>query len=218
MKYYLYISDAKVDMLLPQVPHKAKKRTSTELGFDLKVLSAKYKNEAETESDRISRLEAVVDFIREYGNIGTLDDPDDFIEDSATVGVGRAGESTTKVAYFGGKTERTVFALVGSAVHLVSGTKTTPEVAYHSEIGEIVGWLQETVPANRGRFNLLRSISFLVPLSRWGDCSYRIEFLAKRLHSELVKNAKGQEINVLLATPLYVAMADSEYGLAAERE
>ncbi len=66
MKYYLYISDAKVDMLLPQVPHHAKKKTSTELGFDLKVLSAKYKSEAETDSDRISRLEAVVDFIREY--------------------------------------------------------------------------------------------------------------------------------------------------------
>jgi hypothetical protein len=43
MKYYLYISDAKVDMLLPQVTHKAEKKTSTELGFDLKVLSAKYK-------------------------------------------------------------------------------------------------------------------------------------------------------------------------------
>ena len=217
MKYYLYISDAKVDMLLPQVPHKAKKKTSTELGFDLKVLSAKYKSEAETDFDRISRLETVVDFIREYGNIGTLDEPDDFIEDFATVGVARSGQSTTKVAYFGGKTERTVFALVGSAVHLVSGTKTTAELAYHSEIGEIIGWLQETVPANRGRFNLLRSISFLVPLSTWGDCSYRIEFMAKRLHSELVRNAKGENINVVLATPLYIAMADSEHGFAAER-
>jgi len=100
MKYYLYISDAKVDMLLPQVPHKARKKTSAELGFDLKILNAKYKTEAETDSDRITRLEAVVDFIHEYGNIGTLDEPDDFIEDVATVGVARAGQSTTKVAYF----------------------------------------------------------------------------------------------------------------------
>jgi hypothetical protein len=34
-----------------KVPHKATKKTSTVLGFDLKVLSAKYKSEAETDAE-----------------------------------------------------------------------------------------------------------------------------------------------------------------------
>ncbi len=35
-KYYIYISDAKMDMLLPQVPHGLKKKVATE--FKLKRL------------------------------------------------------------------------------------------------------------------------------------------------------------------------------------
>src|SRR5260370_38180925 len=35
-KYYIYISDAKIDMLLPQVPHDLKKKVATE--FKLKRL------------------------------------------------------------------------------------------------------------------------------------------------------------------------------------
>jgi hypothetical protein len=37
MKFYLYISDAKIDMLLPQIAHEAKKKIATEFGFDLKI-------------------------------------------------------------------------------------------------------------------------------------------------------------------------------------
>jgi hypothetical protein len=38
MKYYVYISDAKIDMLLPQVPHEVKKKMASEFGFDFKLL------------------------------------------------------------------------------------------------------------------------------------------------------------------------------------
>jgi len=35
MKYYTYISDSKIDMLLPQIPHEVKKKMATKFGFDL---------------------------------------------------------------------------------------------------------------------------------------------------------------------------------------
>ena len=72
MKYYLYISDAKIDMLFPQVPHQIKKKTASEFKLDLKLFSASRKSETETEVSNIARLEAVVEFIRGFGNLGTL--------------------------------------------------------------------------------------------------------------------------------------------------
>ena len=38
MKYYIYISDAKVNMLLAQIPHNIKKKVATEFKIDLKVI------------------------------------------------------------------------------------------------------------------------------------------------------------------------------------
>ncbi len=81
MKYYIYISDTKVDMLFPQVPHDIKKTVATKFGLDIKLFSASRKTETESEENRITRLEAVLEFIREYGNLGSTDDPDDYFED-----------------------------------------------------------------------------------------------------------------------------------------
>jgi hypothetical protein len=40
VKYYLYISDSKVDMLLSQIPHETKKTIAAEFKIDLKLFSA----------------------------------------------------------------------------------------------------------------------------------------------------------------------------------
>ncbi len=82
MKYYVYISDAKVDMLLPQITQEQKKKLATEFKIDLKILSASRKTETEMDDNRITKLEAVCEFIRQYGNLGTVDAPDEYIEDS----------------------------------------------------------------------------------------------------------------------------------------
>jgi len=47
MKYYIYISDAKVDMLFPRVPHHITKKVALEFKMDLKLLSAPPETEAE---------------------------------------------------------------------------------------------------------------------------------------------------------------------------
>jgi hypothetical protein len=82
MKYYIYISDAKVDMLFPQVPHDIKKKVATEWKMDLKLLSASRRTETESDDNRVARLETVIDFIREYGNLGSVDAPDEYIQDT----------------------------------------------------------------------------------------------------------------------------------------
>ena len=56
VKYFLYISDAKVDMLFGQVPQKILKRIAAELTIDLKVVSLLFEPEGKwaspTGSDR----------------------------------------------------------------------------------------------------------------------------------------------------------------------
>ena len=66
MQYYVYISDSKVDMLLPQIPHDIRKKVATEWKLDLKVFGSTRKEEHETEDNRIARLEAVSSFIEEF--------------------------------------------------------------------------------------------------------------------------------------------------------
>ena len=82
MKYYLYVSDAKVDMLIAQIPHDTRQRIANEFKIDLKIVSASRKTDRTAGDNRFARLETVVGYIREYGNVGSVDEPDEYIEGS----------------------------------------------------------------------------------------------------------------------------------------
>jgi hypothetical protein len=69
-------------MLPPQVPHELKKKVAFEFKLDLKLLSASRRSETEGADDRIARLETVVNFIRETGDIGSVDAPREYVEDA----------------------------------------------------------------------------------------------------------------------------------------
>ena len=85
LKYYLYISDSKVDMLLAQIGDARVKTISKEHGFPLKWFSVKRTETYQDNEDRIWRLQVVVDFIRRFGNLGTVEEPDEHIEDSMSM-------------------------------------------------------------------------------------------------------------------------------------
>ena len=102
MKYYLYISDAKIDMLYPQVPHPVKEKVATQFGFDLKFVAASRRTEADREENRISRLEVVTQFIREFGNLGSLSRTDDYVEDVMSMRTTCFPNRDPMFVYFGG--------------------------------------------------------------------------------------------------------------------
>jgi hypothetical protein len=122
MKYYLYVSDAKVDMLFPQVPHEVKKKVATEWKLDLKVLGMSRRTEVDTEDTRFARLDAVVAFVREFGSVGSADEPLDYVSDTLEMRwgyLGGFGGKEMPLVYFGGQTDRTVVGLGGSARHVI---------------------------------------------------------------------------------------------------
>jgi len=218
MKYYVYISDAKVDMLLAQIPHDTKQRLATEFRFDLKLLSASRKTETEPEDNRFTRLEAVVTFIREYGNLGTVDEPDDFVEDTLEMRWGPYGEDEEKetLIYFGGVTDRTIVGLGGSMKHVIGSSGATYAHS-HSATPTLLRRLKRELkfdeqavrsPDDLGDTEVsddwsLRAVELAT--TEVEGPKQRLEFIAKRL---LFGRGYSKKKKVLLATPLYVAMLD----------
>jgi hypothetical protein len=227
MKYYIYISDSKVDMLLPQVPHDVKKKVAMEFGIDLKVLVAKLKREEESEENRISRLETVVKFIKGYEKVGTVDEPDQYVEDTLPMRWGpypTFGHPEPSVVYFGGETDRTVFGLGGSLHHVMGNVGTSQSSASASVAPFLLSYLSkdlaasgaeakgdETSGAQTHSDEKLALLAVHLATRDLKGPQQRLEFLAKRLLQGPSPHPEGDPragMQVLLATPLYAALAD----------
>ncbi len=199
MRYYIYISDAKVDMLLPQIPNEAKRKIATEFKIDLKVLSALRKSETETADNRFSRLEAVRAFIQEYGNVGSVAEPDDYIYGSMPLRM----LTDRNFVYFGGSDQEanTIVGLSGSVKHLIG--ITPPTNAYGSSsllsytatfLRTIIDSIESNTEVSKVQLRDTLNDAVRVTKSMSGPQQY-FEFLAKRLLCEkiLVKQLTYQK-------------------------
>lgn len=224
MKYYVYISDAKIDMLLPQIPHEVKQRLATEFKFDLKLLSVARRSETESEDNRITRLEAVVAFIREYGNIGPVDQPDHYVEGTMEMRWGPYGDKVgeqSPLVYFGGVTDQTIVGLGGSMKHVIGGGGTTHAHSYSAtpfllarierelSLEERVKLSSDDAPADESG-GQVDAGGWSLPAVEMASTEMEgpkqlFEFVAKRL---LYGRGYSKKKKVLLATPLYVAMVE----------
>lgn len=221
MKYYVYISDAKVDMLISQIPHEAKKKIASELGIDVKIFRATRKVESEPEDDRISRLDAVVKYIRDWGNLGTVQQPDVYIEDTMDMRfqilalddrTRQSDESANSVAYWTGKEVDTLLGLGGSPAHLIGADKNSPPNQHGKSFAfQIIGALRMNVAeeesnptedAGSTATTVFRSHRYLE--MRLGSFPLeRFSFMAKRM----TKGSFGDS-KTILGSPLYVAKED----------
>ena len=213
MKYYVYISDSKVDMLLQQIPHSEKKKLASEFKVDLKVLGATWKRESEPEQGRISRLDW-----KPYTD----------------------KTSKANIVYFSGIAERSIIGLAGSTHHLMGGLPGPQEVKvrqseWASSSPSILRWLEDLhlglddvggrtklQPKLRDNDWIYKMFVTAVDLDMKGP-KQNLEFLAKRLFqgdfdganpdllhlpSVLHHYHQGKLWHMILGTPLYVAMVD----------
>ena len=72
MRYFLYISDSKVDMLLPQIPAATKKTVAAEIGFDVRLLKGKIATKRQHLENRIHRLLALEKHILNTERLGSI--------------------------------------------------------------------------------------------------------------------------------------------------
>ena len=142
------LSDAKVDMLYPQIAQPEKRKISTEYKIDLKVVAAVRKSEEEPDIGRIARLDVVCDFIREFSDVGSVDAPAEYIDDSAAMRWGPLiGQEIiypsdhcetlmfkthpAQLVFFGCQSDSRIIALHGSMRHVL-GCSAPSEATYSS--------------------------------------------------------------------------------------
>ncbi|APU13424.1 DUF7019 family protein [Actinoalloteichus fjordicus] len=132
LRYYLYISDTKVDMLLSQIDPRFTGRRTAEFSMNLTVLGAKRSSES-AGSDRVARVERVVRHLQEHGDLGTVDEPGQFLWGLLPMQWGaHFTENGTPLVYFGGRTQHTVLGLGGSIGHVL-GSASAPNDAGFSD-------------------------------------------------------------------------------------
>jgi Family of unknown function (DUF7019) len=198
-RYYLYVSDAKVDMLVGQIDPRLTRRRTAEVGLNLKVFGAKRTVES-AGAERSERLERVVRYLEEHGDLGSVDEPGQFFWGLLPM---RWGPFPPASVYFGGASERTVVGLGGSAHHVLGspppGTPAPgpPRSMAPGLLADLAGD-EIQVADEAAALSMVRRVTGALT-----GPTQNLEFVAKRL---LSGDVDGQP--VLLGSPLYVAMVD----------
>lgn len=237
MRYYDYLSTAKVDMLYGQLSGAAKPR-GREVGIDLKVIKFSQKTDPQQQEPNIyEKLDKVEEWIYANEPVGNVDNPQPWIYGRTplrTVTVESPADLGEPGAiFYAAMSEIGSIILAGSAIH------RTP-----AEIGMIKGQALKTFSRLTGINQLLRSSEFpwdpdfpkyqqpsgwrqdsidryaseaLWALMQEGQDIGECEFLAKslgRVESEVFDPDapagiwRASRSTIIIATPLFVALDD----------
>lgn len=135
MKYYVYISDAKVDMLLGQLPDRERQKLAVELKVNLAVLSMKVTGTGTVGpiDHRVNRLEAVVRHLRATKDVGDFLSESSYISDTLDISYCTQGPESSFVAFVGRRGSRYLM-MGGSAKHLLGGASDLPSLGHSSSL------------------------------------------------------------------------------------
>lgn len=222
-RYYLYISDSKVDMLLPQIDPALTQRRSAEVSVNLKIFGVKRGTDL-AGANRIARLERVVRHLEDHGDLGSVDAPGQFFWGLLPMQWRLLGGADgPALVFLGGRTERTVVGLGGSRKHLLGSDSEPPldsgfaaslmpslltGLATDPEISELLG-AETTSSLDEADAAALRAVRWSVTNLR--GPAQQVEFIAKRLlygPSPHPDRDPHNGMSVLLGSPLYVALVD----------
>ena len=194
-KYYLYISDSKLNMLYAQRGP----------GTDAHL-------------DSIGKLCAVLADLARAGRIGTVDEPKEYFAGAMPMRWGPCAFpavpqlTPSPLVYFGGNTEKTIVGLGGSATH-VMGEVGSGKTGLHSCLPYFIMQLRqelgESLPADiPSEFGDPSLIAVFMATTYGKGPSQELEFVAKRLaYGPLPSKFGPTKKNILVGTPLYVAMS-----------
>ncbi|MFJ4689647.1 DUF7019 family protein [Streptomyces sp. NPDC088789] len=218
MRYYLYVSRAKVDMLFGQIPQKLLPRLVTEARADLKVLSVSVQQPREepTLYDRLNVVETHLD--REY-DIGWMTEPAQWFRGESGLRTSVTGRPDSPVLMTC-VDENVVVALIGSSHHIVGREEPPAELGRvgHSWLPALHELLEES-RADRGTLDAealdaegtVRDVLDFTQHAT-GPATW-CEFLARQLLRGRATGPDGRERDVVVATPLFVAMSDEVQGV-----
>jgi hypothetical protein len=215
VKYYLYVSDTKLDMLYAQIPRPVLERLAVELKVDLKVLGVVLRTNPLEDETRYSKLEVVAKYLEREGYVGTIDEPAAYFKGPVTMTWGVHGQAV----YFTGEAAGTVVALAGSLGHVVGATQeqslpmsSLPTLVMDLLAGEVgsdamADAMSEIAEGgDRWAGQILFFHKEFTSMSSFPQ--QNVDFIARRLSYRTRDPEHGIiDRNVLLGTPVYVAAA-----------
>jgi hypothetical protein len=218
--YYLYISDAKVDMLIQQIDPTIMSKRTSELAVNLRIFAAKRGKEVPNGAARTARVERVVRHLLDHGDMGSVDAPGQYFYGILPVQWGPLlGSDGLSLVYFGGRTEKTILGLGGSRAHLIGAAATPSDrdpLVARSHLPSLLSGISkashlDVLADSRGNADLDDADRSALEAVRRASSELRgpaqnVEFVAKTLLRGSTSQPARQTI--LLGSPLYVALVD----------
>lgn len=208
-KFYVYISESKVEMLYSQIPWFRRHKLSTELTLKLPFLENKV---GFPQKSTLSKLNKVLAHIEKHSGVGSIEAPKEYFRGNILM---KWAHIHPGIVFFGGVSGRTRIGLGGSLKHLIGYNvgNTEPGISHTPWLVSLI--IRElgldadadaislpTVPVNEEQNRVFNSISFWSnELSKVAEIKF--EFLAKKI---LIADHNGETL--LLGTPLYVALGE----------
>lgn len=245
IRWLLYQSAPKIEMLYGQFASKSRKKVSASVSVGPVSTSIGRETEPPTIDEKLDR---VVKELSERGLVGTLDEPGEYIKGIMPMrwglfnDLGSRPEGEAPFVYFAGFDSAVplTVGLGGSTMNVV-GHQGASSTYSRSSTREIVRWLTsgikdgtppEPMPwwdeddRHGEEYHVFSAMTIALHYLR--PPTQNLEFLAKTLltgtistHEHFTGLEKDQELRCILATPIYVAMAppypdDNAWGLDEE--
>jgi hypothetical protein len=202
LRYLVYVSDSKIEMLLTQIPEPVRRALATELKIDLKLVSLKVTRAAASNDTRVSRLAVVERHLEANHTIGGLDTTGGYFR--ATVDMDWAVLDDGIVLFAGRSGEQLVF-LGGSTSNLTSGSHLAPGLGSHASViqqklAALVSGADQRQLGDTGRH---AAAAFMEVVKS----PQRAEFLARHLASGKVEQPSVYR-TYIVGTPLFVELVN----------
>jgi hypothetical protein len=208
MRYYLYVSQAKLDMLFDQIPQKVMPRLVTEAKLDLKVVGVSLQRPG-GELTRYHRLDIVEEYLAQEYDIGWMTEPSFWFRGDLGLRISVARDDGGPMLMAGTDGDLVV-ALIGSAHHVIGQEHTAQDLRLRG--GSWLPALRTLLKhGTRDPHALDDQDTFRDTLSfvrTVGGPATWCEFLARQLLRGTVTDHDGRQLEIVIGTPLYVAMSE----------
>ncbi|TMQ02767.1 MAG: CHAT domain-containing protein [Deltaproteobacteria bacterium] len=206
VEYYIYISDSKINMIIPQIVNSDHGNTGAglaKLEIDSMGLSSHYRMEREYLAARIADLQTVMTHLRVHNTVGSIGNTPEYIEGIAGLswGLMHAHFRLADVAFFVGHVGDDLLLLIGSAHHVLGESKGlyVGSVSSYYCARELLSLLDDEsqyLDHDKMEWHCTHSLHALMG-SKYPK--QRLRFFAKRY---------GKFGVVILGSPIFVSMAE----------
>jgi hypothetical protein len=210
LRYYLYISDSKLDMLFEQIDQGVLKRISAEVKVDLKLASVTLRQTDNPAPVRTAKLRVVERFIEQRHHVGTVQEPGrEYFRGQLDMEWGwLEGEKGSSVVFFMGRESSQFVALAGSRRHVLGENIGEGEnVSAYSVMPNIAAVIDEHIPSRPKVGDPQVALNNFADLYRLTAATQPLEFLAVPLVEGQMRRWDFPSVHGVLGTPLYVAAA-----------